>query len=393
MEGDAVSTGPPAVSWQPASTVSEPVLRMRARALVQNVPYCARAVEVLVSSTIGTGITPNVVDGSETDRSPDAPVQYYTQDEIREIVAYAKQRAINIIPEIDMPGHADAAVTAYPEHDGGGYQSKTDPLKWPRFTFNPAKKETLEFLDDILAEVAGLFPDAGVIHFGGDEVHFGWHKWPKLPEVQSLMKKEGIKDLAGVEAWFNRRTAATINRLGFKAGGWDEIVASGLAPDKSLVWWWRHDKPEMLKRALDAGFPVILTPRRPCYLDFVQHESHQVGRRWDGYNPLAVVYQFPAKLNLTDSDEAKVRGIQASLWTETTVTQARRDFMTWPRLIALAEAAWTAEEKKDFASFEDRLKPQFAWLKEKGIGYFDPFNHSPEVTDDGAKTEYLDPPP
>lgn len=331
--------------------------------------------------------------GSETDRSPDAPANYYSQKQVREIVSYAKQRGIQIIPEIDMPGHADAAVMAYPQHDGGGYESKTDPNKWPRFTFNPAKKETLNFLDDILTEVASLFPEAGIIHFGGDEVHFGWHKWPKLPEVQSLMKQENIKDLAGVEAWFNRRMAGTINRLGFKTGGWDEIAARGLPVDKTVIWWWRHDKPDVLHKALADGYPVILTPRRPCYLDFVQHEDHKAGRRWGGFNPLDNVYQFPANLKLTADQEKKVLGIQGSLWAETTVTQARRDFLTWPRLIALAEASWTAHEKKDFASFQSRLKPQLAWLKSKGIGYYDPFTHSPEVTDQGAKTEYLDPPP
>lgn len=157
--------------------------------------------------------------GNETDRRPDAPVQFYTQDEIRAIVAYAKARAVVVVPEIDMPGHADAAVKAYPEHGGGGYRSKTDPNKWPEFTFNPAKPATLAFLDDILAEVAGLFPDAGVIHFGGDEVHFGWQKWPQLPEVRDLMQREGFKDLAEVEAWFDRRMAGTIRKLGFKAGG------------------------------------------------------------------------------------------------------------------------------------------------------------------------------
>ncbi len=330
--------------------------------------------------------------GSETDRDPDAPANYYTQDQIRGIVAYAKQRAITIIPEIDMPGHADAAVTAYPGHDGGGYKSNHDHRKWPRFTFNPGKPETLAFLDDILTEVAALFPDAGVIHFGGDEVHFGWHKWPELPEVRELMEREKLKDLAAVEAWFNRRMAGAINRLGFKTGGWDEIAARGLPKDRTVIWWWRHDKPEVLKQALADGYPVVLTPRRPCYLDFVQHDSHKEGRRWGGFNPLADVYRFPAGLGLSGHEERNVLGIQASLWTEVAITRARRDFLTWPRLIALAEAAWTQETRKDFESFGKRLKPQFKWLAAKGIGYYDPFENSPEVSDRGAKTEYLDTP-
>lgn len=328
--------------------------------------------------------------GNESDRSPAAPAQFYTQEQIREIVAYAKARHITIVPEIDMPGHADAAVLAYPEHDGGGFLQKGSKDKWPRFTFNPAKKETLAFLDDILKEVAALFPDAGVIHFGGDEVHFGWHQWPKLPEVQALMKKERLKDLAAVETWFNRRMAGTINRLGFHTGGWDEIAARDLPRDRTLVFWWRHDKPQVLRQALKDGYPVVLCPRRPCYFDFVQHESHQVGRRWGGFNPLADTYAFPAGLKLTDAEEKQVRGIQACLWTETAVTQARRDFLTWPRLFALAEAAWTAEPRKDLAGFEKRLPAELEWLRQKGIRPFDPFAYSPEVGDRGAKPEYPD---
>ncbi|MBM4156291.1 MAG: beta-N-acetylhexosaminidase [Lentisphaerae bacterium] len=322
--------------------------------------------------------------GSETDRRPDAPRQFYTQDEIRGIVAYARERHITIVPEIDMPGHADAAVLAYPELDGGGFLQKGRTDKWPRFTFHPAKAETLAFLDTVLKEVAGLFPDAGVIHFGGDEVHFGWQKWPDLPGVKSLMAKEGLKDLAGVETWFNRRMAGVINGLGFKTAGWDEIAARDLPRDKTVIFWWRHDKPQILRQALDAGYPVVLCPRRPCYFDFVQHDSHKVGRRWGGFNPIEDVYAFPAALQLSADDEAKVLGMQACLWTETTVTQERRDFMTWPRLLALAEAAWTPEARKDLASFRSRLPAGLARLKALGLGAFDPAANTAEITDEQA---------
>lgn len=328
--------------------------------------------------------------GNESDRSSDAPAQYYTQEQIRGIVAYAKERNITIIPEIDMPGHADAAVLAYPEHDGGGFIQKGDKNKWPHFTFNPAKKETLQFLDDVLKEVAALFPDAGAIHFGGDEVHFGWHKWNELPEVQDLMKRERLKDLAAVEAWFTVRMAKTINDLGFSTAGWDEITPRGLPKDKTLVFWWRHDKPQVLRDALDKGYPVVLCPRRPCYFDFVQHDSHKVGRRWGGYNPLADTYNFPAGVKLTSKDEKLVRGIQACLWTEGCITQQRRDFMTWPRLVALAESGWTTADRKDLASFEQRLPAEITWLKAKGISTYDPAVNSPEIGDQGAKPEYPD---
>lgn len=322
--------------------------------------------------------------GSESDRRPDAPRQFYSQEDVREIVAFARARNVTIIPEIDMPGHADAAVLAYPELDGGGFQNKSAPDKWPHFTFNPAKAETLRFLDTVLAEVAGLFPDAGVIHFGGDEVHFGWKHWPDLPEVKTLMQQEKLADLAGVETWFNRRMAATINKLGFSTGGWDEITARALPPAKTVVFWWRHDKPQILRQALDAGYPVVLCPRRPCYFDFVQDDSHKAGRRWGGFNPLAEVYAFPAGLALSAADEAKVLGMQACLWSETTITQERRDFMTWPRLIALAEAAWTPAARKDLGSFEARLPAHIRQLKAGGTGCHDPFARTPEVTDPKA---------
>jgi hexosaminidase len=323
--------------------------------------------------------------GSETDRSPDAPLQFYTQEEIREIVAYAKARQITIVPEIDMPGHADAAVISYPEHDGGGFTRKTGN-SWPHFTFNPARAETLAFLDDILAEVAGLFPDAGVIHFGGDEVHFGWKKWSDLPDVKALMKREGFTKLAEVETWFNRRMAKTINGLGFATGGWDEIATRDLPRDKTLVFWWRHDKPMVLRNALDAGYPVILCPRRPLYFDFVQDGAHKVGRRWGGFNPLGQVYAFPESLKTLrpgDTEKNLVRGIQACLWTETTVTQERRDFMAFPRLLALAEAAWTPAERKYFDSFQTRIKEHMPRLRERGLHPYDPFEKSPEVKRQG----------
>lgn len=330
--------------------------------------------------------------GNETDRSEDAPVQFYTQEEIKRIVAYAQARNITIIPEIDMPGHADAAVLAYPEHDGGGMIQKGNPKKWPHFTFNPAKPETLAFLDDILTEVAALFPYAGMIHFGGDEVNFGWKKWTELPDVQALMKKEDLKDLPAIETWFNRRMAATINRLGMKTGGWDEIAERELPKDKTVVFWWRHDKPAVLRQALDKGYPVILCPRRPMYFDFLQDPSHKNGRTWGGINPLKDVYDLPAGLKLSEKDEKQVLGLQACLWTETCLTQARRDFMTWPRLVAAAESGWTAASRKDYASFQERLKPQIGWLVANGIGTWDPFVKSPEIHDKGAAVEYPDKP-
>lgn len=308
--------------------------------------------------------------GNQTDNK--APAKFYTQNQIKEIVTYAKARHITVIPEIDMPGHAAAAVRAYPEFGGGGSK------RHPDFTFNPVDPATDAFLKDILKEVAVLFPDAGVIHYGGDEVHFGWEKWPTLPAVKKLMKDENLK-LKDVERRFNQRFAKAINDLGYKTGGWDEITHAGLPKDNSLVFWWRHDKPKELNYALKEGYEVVLCPRRPCYFDFVQHDSHKSGRRWKGFVPMVDTYAFPDTLKLPAKFPGMIRGIQACLWTETTVTQQRRDFMTFPRLLALSEAAWTPKGQKDFKHFEARLKNHLPQLKARGVSYYDPFANSPEV--------------
>lgn len=326
--------------------------------------------------------------GDQTTPPEKSHALFYTQEQIRDIVAYARDRHITVIPEIDMPGHADAAVRAYPEHAGG----KTG--KSARFTFNPAKPATRAFLDDILAEVAALFPDAKVIHFGGDEVHFGWKEWPELPEVRDLMARENLKDNAAVEARFNRQTAATIRSLGFVAGGWDEIVNAGLPPSDSLVFWWRHDKPAVLENALAKGYPVVLCPRIPLYFDFIQSPTHKTGRTWGkAYAPIDLVYAFPSGLDIAPGRAAQILGIQACLWTEAARTQARRDFLTRPRLAALAEAAWTPAPRKDFADFSERLRAELPRLRSGALAVYDPFADTPEVTDkEPAKQSYIDNP-
>lgn len=311
--------------------------------------------------------------GDHTD--PKAPAQFYTQEEIKEIVAYAKARGIKVMPEIDMPGHATPAVRAYPEHNGGGSD------RHPDFTFNPASPATEQFLRDILTEVASLFPDADAIHFGGDEVHFGWGGWPDLADVKRIMAEENLPDLRAVEKRFGHRIAKHINELGYKAAGWDEIAEFDIAPEDSILFWWRHDKPAILSDALNKGRAVVLCPRLPLYFDFLQNQKHQVGRRWNGINPLENVYAFPDSLaQYRDRpDSAQILGVQANLWTETTQTQERRDFMTFPRLLALAEVAWTTAEEKDYARFEKAVKSHLPILQKMGLKPYNPFEDSPEI--------------
>ena len=312
--------------------------------------------------------------GSFTDSL--AKAQYYTQEEIKEIVRYAAERFIDVIPEIDMPGHATAANKAYPEFSGGGSP------KYPEFTFNPGKEGTYQYLTDILREVDALFPSQ-MMHIGADEVHFGNQHWNKDEAVQALMKKNNFKDLPAVEAYFVKRMADSIKALNNEVLAWDEIVSGNLSSDQTTVFWWRHDKPEILKQALEKGFKVVLCPRLPLYFDFVQDSAHVVGRKWAGkFVPLQSVYDFPSK-EITDLPNANslIRGIQANIWTEVIVDEQQLDFKLFPRIAALAEAAWTNTETKNVTEFNTRLKKHFEFYTADGLYFFNPFNTkaSPEL--------------
>ena len=310
--------------------------------------------------------------GSYTDST--APAKYYTQQDVEEIVAYARERQITVIPEIDMPGHATAANKAYPEFSGGG------SARYPEFTFNPGREGTYQYLSNVLKEVDALFPSQ-MIHIGGDEVSFGTEKWKTDPDVQALMKKENLPTLEAVEHYFVKRMADTLLRLNNLVLGWDEVTASALPAKQTIVFWWRQEKPEQLQNALDKGYKVVLCPRLPFYYDFVQDSSNLVGRRWSGsFNPLRSIYEFstakfPAAVN---GNNPLIEGIQANLWTETIASVQRMHYMTFPRLLALAEAAWTSPDKKDFVQFEKRLKGFLPLLKQQGIYYFDNPKQTPE---------------
>lgn len=302
-----------------------------------------------------------------------APAKFYTQDQIKEIVKYAKERFIRIIPEIDMPGHAGASNRAYPEYSGGGSE------RYPEFTFDPGKEITYAYLTNILREVKELFP-APYIHLGGDEVSFGNEKWPGNPGIKALMKKHNYKDMVDVEKYFVRRMSDSINSLGRMTIGWDEITSAGMDTAAAVVMWWRHDKPEQLRAALESGYKVIMCPRIPLYFDFVQDSVYKIGRRWKGaFCKPETVYNFPPDtLPGFNAHRKQILGMQANLWTELIGDNKRLDFMIYPRLSALAEASWTSKDKKEYNSFLERLKPMLGYMKSKGIYYFDPFD--PQAT-------------
>lgn len=209
------------------------------------------------------------------------------------------------------------------------------------------------------------------------------------------MAREKLTDLVAVERYFNRRMAKTIRDLGKVCIGWDEIANSGLPTSGTLIDWWRHDKIPALTDALAKGYDVVLCPRHPCYFDFVQHESHKDGRRWNGFNDLKRVYDFGDLDALkVKSDQLKqILGMQACLWTEVVKTPERFDFMTYPRLSALAEASWTQPAAKNYEDFLGRLPSMMKRYQSLGIHAYDPFANSPEVRFKAiATTEYIDPP-
>jgi len=315
--------------------------------------------------------------GNKTDTSAEA--KFYTQAEIKEVVDYAASRFITVIPEIDMPGHATAANKAYPEYSGGS------TVKYPNFTFDPSNENTYQFLADILKETKSLFP-SGMIHLGGDEVALGIQAWAGRPSIMDMMAKNNFTSLADLEHYFFRRMTDTVLRVGDKILCWDEAADSDLPADKTIVFWWRQNVPSQLKLALDKKYQVVLCPRLPLYFDFVQDKSHVSGRRWSGglFNSVSNVYNFPYREFPAEQLNSKlVLGIQANIWTELVGSPKRLDFMIFPRMAALAEAAWTDSARKDEASFNERLKVNFPLYDKENIYYYNPF-------DPGAHPEAVD---
>lgn len=299
--------------------------------------------------------------------NPTAPTTFYTQREIKELVAYAAERYIQIIPEIDMPGHLSAAMLAYPEYSGGGTK------RHPNFTINPGKEETYQFLTDILREVSELFP-APYIHIGGDEVSFGNKQWATDSHVLKLQKENDLADLKEVENYFIRRMYDSVVSLNKKFVGWDEIANVQVGTDQSVVMWWRHKHTDILDHLIQKNYKIVLCPRIPMYLDFVQDSAHQYGRRWAGeFCDLEKVYKFPDGLSI-NMEDSKIQGIQGNLWTDRISSENSFDFMTWPRLTAIAEAAWINGKQKDFDQFLQKLKEMRQVYDDFGLYYYDYFN-------------------
>lgn len=310
--------------------------------------------------------------------NPEEQAQYYTQEDIKEIIAYARERFIEVIPEIDMPGHATAANRAYPAYTGGGSKDH------PEFTFNPGKEKTYQYLTNILQETQVLF-GTNLIHLGGDEVSYGNEKWNTDTAIAVLKQKHGLANNLAVEQYFMKRMADSVFAMNSKVAVWDEMADSDLPVENTLIFWWRHDKPAQLEKALSKGYPTVLCPRLPLYFDFVQDKAHQYGRKWDGqFNDLLSVYRFDVTA-LTKQPTKSILGLQANLWTETVQNEQRFDYLLFPRLAALAEAAWSKPSSKNDERFLDQIKIHLNWYKQAGLNFYNPFNPAQTVEPIGKR--------
>ena len=276
---------------------------------------------------------------------------YYTQEEVKDIVAYAQKRFITVIPEIEMPGHSQAAIAAYPELGCSGEQVEV-ATKWGVFEdiYCP-KEETFKFLENVLDEVVALFPSE-YIHIGGDEAPKT--QWKNSSESQALIKSEGLKDEHELQNYFITRMEKYLNSKGKQIIGWDEILEGGLAPNATVMSW-RGTNGAV--EAAKSGHNVVMTPTSHCYFDYYQSDNDDEPTAIGGYLPLEKVYGFnpiPEELN---SEETKyILGAQGNIWTEYMPTSEQAEYMAFPRILAMSEVVWTNAENKNYEDFVSRVE-------------------------------------
>jgi hexosaminidase len=289
---------------------------------------------------------------------------FFTQDEIRDVVQYAKERYITIVPEIEMPGHAKAALAAYPE-----LACTPGPFEvWTRWgvdedVFCP-HEATFTFLEDVLTEVIDLFPSR-YIHVGGDEVPKT--RWKASPVAQEIIRRESLKDEAELQSWFIRRIERFLISKNRRLIGWDEILEGGLAP-AATVMSWRGTSGGIA--AAREGHDVIMSPNSPLYFDHYQGDARFEPLAIGGFNPLERVYSYdPVPDSLTTDQARHILGAQANMWTEYLKTPEAIEYMIWPRALALAEVTWSSKEARDWNSFVARLPNALRALDKAGVGY------------------------
>ena len=289
---------------------------------------------------------------------------FYTQEQVKEIVAYAAERYITVVPEIEMPGHATAALFAYPEFANDEGPEKVATL-WGVFDdiFSPEEK-TFVFLEDVLNEVMDLFPGE-YIHIGGDEAPKV--KWKESQYAQELIKREGLADEFELQSWFIRRVEKIINARGKKLLGWDEILEGGLSPTATVMSW-RGEAGGI--EAAKHGNDVVMTPGFALYFDHYQGDPQFEPTVIGGLTTLADVYKYhPLPVELSAEEQSHILGAQANVWTEYIPTSDQVEYMVFPRMLALSEVVWSGEKKKNYENFLSRLAYHLPLLEAKNINY------------------------
>lgn len=275
---------------------------------------------------------------------------FYTQEEVKEIVAYAASRHITVIPEIEMPGHSQAAIAAYP-HLGCTGENPGVAKLWG--VFEPIycpKEETFAFLEDVLDEVIDLFPGT-YIHIGGDEAPKA--HWKNCENCQKRIKQEGLKDEHELQGYFIKRIEKYLNSKGRQIIGWDEILEGGLAPNATVMSW---RGIEGAVAAAKQGNKVVMTPNSHCYFDYYQSENEGEPVAIGGFISLEKVYHFnPIPEGLTEQEAHYVLGAQGNVWTEYIKDKKHLEYMVFPRMVALSEVVWTNSEEKNYKDFVKRL--------------------------------------
>lgn len=284
---------------------------------------------------------------------------YYTKDDIRDMLAYAAEKHITIIPEIEFPAHSDEVFVAYPELCCAGKSHTSGD-------FCIGNPKTFEFMENVLTEVIELFPSE-YIHIGGDEA--GKNTWKTCPKCQALMKKEKLANVDELQSYMIRKAEEFLNSKGRRLIGWDEILEGGLAPEATVMSW--RGEAAGFKSAR-MGHDVIMTPGSYMYFDFYQADPRHQPVAIGGYTPIRKVYNYnPIPQDSLTAEEAKhFLGVQANTWTEYIPTPEHLEYMMFPRALAVAEIGWTPQEKRDWQDFKPRVNAHIPVLQRMGLNPF-----------------------
>ncbi len=304
--------------------------------------------------------------------TPGAYGGYYTQDELRELVEYASSKGMEIIPEIEMPAHSEEVLTAYPE-----LSCTHEPYRQADFCLG--NEATYEFLENILLEVMDVFPSK-YIHIGGDEA--GKASWKTCPLCRRTMAEHGLKDVNALQAHLISHMGRFLAEHGRELIGWDEIIDETLTENSTVMVWRGTD---LAGKAARMGYDVIVSPGSHCYFDSYQDAPPTQPEAMGGYLPLSKVYGFNPVEGLSEVEKSHILGIQGNLWAEYIVTEAHREHMLYPRILAVAEIGWNGTEAKDYDEFHERAAAAVDGLRAEGVNAFD-LRHEA-----GQRDEYMNP--